>query len=100
APPASSTLSLHDALPILACIWEIHQTVNPLDFSKPTYKNVSSVLHQLDVHPMAGAHFFKRRLTEHSYAADPFVRACRAIDQMRRSEEHTSELQSRENLVC
>ncbi len=74
---------VNDLLNRLACIWEIHQTVNPLDFSKPTDKNVSSVLHQLDVHPMAGAHFFKRRLTEHSYAADPFVRACRAIDQMR-----------------
>ena len=69
---------VNDLLNRLACIWEIHQTVNPLDFSKPTDKNVSSVLHQLDVHPMAGAHFFKRRLTEHSYAADPFVRACRA----------------------
>ena len=60
---------VNDLLNRLACIWEIHQTVNPLDFSKPTDKNVSSVLHQLDVHPMAGAHFFKRRLTEHSYAA-------------------------------
>src|SRR5690606_9792599 len=74
---------VNDLLNRLAGIWEIHQTVNPLDLSKPTDKNVSSVLHQLDVHPMAGAHFFTRRLTEHSYAADPSVRACRAIDQRR-----------------
>jgi CRISPR-associated protein Csc3 len=74
---------VNDLLKRLACVWEIHQTVNPLDFSKPTDKNVSIILHQLDVHPMAGAHFFKRHLTEHAYAADPFVRACRAIDQMR-----------------
>lgn len=74
---------VNDLLNRLACIWEIHQTVNPLDFSKPTDKNVSSVLHQLDVHPMAGAYFFKRRLTEYSYATETFLRACRRIDQMR-----------------
>lgn len=65
----------------LAYIWEIHQTVHPIDFAKPTDKNVSSILHQLDVHPMAGAYFFKRFLTENPYPTSAFERSCREINQ-------------------
>ncbi|WP_124726785.1 type I-D CRISPR-associated protein Cas10d/Csc3 [Staphylospora marina] len=64
----------------MAYIWEIHQTVHPIDFSKPTDKHVSSVLHLMDVHPMAGACFFKRFLMEQPYATDAFVRSCREIN--------------------
>lgn len=64
----------------LAYIWEIHQTVHPIDFAKPTDKNVSSVLHQFDVHPIVGAYFFKRFLIEHPYATASFIRSCREIN--------------------
>ena len=67
----------------LAFLWEIHQTVHSLDFAKPTDKQVSSVLHQLDVHPMAGAYFFKRHLSEHSYPSEAFIRSCQEINRYR-----------------
>src|SRR5690606_42073212 len=88
--PAIYTLSLHDALPIL-----VHR----------------SYLRQ------AGGYFFQERATEpadsdcHRRRARSRARAPRSHlsrrkmfaygrGLVRRSEEHTSELQSRENLVC
>src|SRR5690606_40925417 len=89
APTGIYTLSLHDALPILGCL------------DRPT----------------SGAYFFAGRdvssferddlarlrreafgFVFQSYNLLPGVSACENVEL--RSEEHTSELQSRENLVC
>src|SRR5207302_8929160 len=70
------TLSLHDALPIFG---RVDRVVGAVDEANAQALNGSAgelaVLHRL---------------------LDPFVDG----DAARRSEEHTSELQSRENLVC
>src|SRR5690606_41763196 len=91
APPASYTLSLHDALPI------------------------SSQHFRRDIHPFQKAHIGPEPLPHQTSTAAQVQRAGkRAVPQPRnslakqdrrtvsktRSEEHTSELQSRENLVC
>src|SRR5690606_41253763 len=89
APPALSTLSLHDALPIL-------------------------VGHLADIGGIGGelaglAHRLQRAQRDAVELGDAFgddvdmlvdVVAQRVEQFMHRSEEHTSELQSRENLVC
>src|SRR2546430_13230848 len=74
------TLSLHDALPIWRGLW-------PSPAPGPeAFGSGSSPGHDLDGHLDHAAGGFRR----------PVVSAV----QMRRSEEHTSELQSQSNLVC
>jgi hypothetical protein len=65
----------------LAYLWEIHQTVHPLDYSKPTDKNISTILHQFEVHPLSGAYFFKRCCTEKNFTSPSFIRSCKQIDE-------------------
>jgi CRISPR type I-D-associated protein Csc3/Cas10d len=65
----------------LAYLWEIHQTVHPLDYSKPTDKNISTILHQLEVHPLSGAYFFKRCSMEKNFTSPSFIRSCKQIDE-------------------
>src|SRR5690606_41554237 len=85
APPEISTLSLHDALPIYGC----------RDRTQPRRRR-------------AGAAVFARRASRYAAARSRHFPALlflagRQPDPDRpsaRSEEHTSELQSRENLVC
>lgn len=71
----------NDMLYRLAYLWEIHQMVHPWDESKRTDKGISTILHQLEVHPLAGAYFFKRHLTENAYASDTFIHSCRQINE-------------------
>src|SRR5690606_41727482 len=81
-PPDFSTLSLHDALPIFV-VWLVDLMVS--DAKERSRKSRLSWILFWFIH---GA-FFKQRL---------YGRSRLAVWQ--RSEEHTSELQSRENLVC
>ncbi|MFD1407027.1 type I-D CRISPR-associated protein Cas10d/Csc3 [Kroppenstedtia eburnea] len=67
----------------LAWLWEMHQAVHPLDFAKPTDKNISSILHQLEVHPMPGAYYFKRLLTNQTHPAASVVQSCRELNQIK-----------------
>src|SRR5690606_41884329 len=82
ATPALYTLALHDALPIFAC----RGRAALVGLSKPRDKTFRGL--PLD-----------RRLAD---AGEEPRCGLRVIDleSGRRSEEHTSELQSRENLVC
>src|SRR5690606_40106359 len=87
-----STLSLHDALPIL----DLELLVGAIDVLA---RGVGQkILHlQFDHRGVApglvvlGLQYDHRLRTDHDHVADA---------QFLRSEEHTSELQSRENLVC
>src|SRR5207302_9965840 len=77
--PASSTLSLHDALPIWRPSNEGGERAGPL--------------------PIRGE-WPARSLRSGSPQPSPSWRSCCGCAHRSRSEEHTSELQSRENLVC
>src|SRR5690606_41526361 len=82
ATPELSTLSLHDALPISSSNKSASPNTRPFPAAQAA--------------PIATAMAFPMRQTT--------VRACltqgRKMATATRSEEHTSELQSRENLVC
>lgn len=78
----------------LAWLWEIHQAVHPWEAAKPTDKNISSILHQLEVHPMPGAYYFKQLLQEedkknkrHSasrtFLTNSVVQSCRELNQIK-----------------
>src|SRR5690606_41887232 len=93
AAPAISTLSLHDALPIsLAAVFGFLLVV----FRRPIAA-AGFALVGAEPGVTAVAHdYFSIRILE-----APFYLMTLALTAlMRRSEEHTSELQSRENLVC
>src|SRR5207302_4927087 len=78
--PATYTLSLHDALPILAAL---------LGGDAELARRRAAQLHprQAGPHHVVGVPAVDHRVAE-------------PVGHERRSEEHTSELQSRENLVC
>src|SRR5690606_41999921 len=100
APPANQTRSLHDALPISA--GRVHATQPGL--SKQLKQLEDELGFQLFLRKgrsLEGIAPAGQQVIEHarrilSEAAN--IRAYAANE--RRSEEHTSELQSRENLVC
>src|SRR5690606_40592340 len=95
APPRREpyTLSLHDALPIFA---GAEQTVQQ--------RHGSTSLAFADQFAFLAARSRTRCPDQGSEAADRYPTQRRRggprSDRTRRSEEHTSELQSRENLVC
>src|SRR5690606_41798988 len=78
----TSTLSLHDALPILGRI-EIRDTFSIVEVAAASAERVIQALNGVTL---------KGRSLRVDYDRKPV--------QPPRSEEHTSELQSRENLVC
>src|SRR5207302_9864944 len=89
--PANSTLSLHDALPILETFgtWAVKNGI------KQSYTMVT------DYGPGHDAESaFQRAFKEAGGGIVGSVRFPVANPDFSRSEEHTSELQSRENLVC
>src|SRR5690606_41703934 len=100
APSPISTLSLHDALPIyfiavLNRLRENRITREDIAFLNNFYKAPDEIKALKDT----------ITLTTHNYIADGHNR--KELDNLKskshyfeRSEEHTSELQSRENLVC
>src|SRR5690606_42118884 len=83
-PPASYALSLHDALPIFAPLQVQGAQLLPQQVA-------DAAVVALDLVPRGDAH---------GADAEHVLQACGEIGQVGRSEEHTSELQSRENLVC
>src|SRR5690606_40052353 len=97
ATPDLSTLSLHDALPIYRLLAPYLKEAG-LEPKAPSFSNWIG----LDGH--VGGHYLTA-LAIH-YAATGDVRCKERMEYMLtelkrcRSEEHTSELQSRENLVC
>src|SRR5690606_41644198 len=85
-PPHTYTPSLHDALPIYL-LSVIPRSSCPID------RSISQrVSHTMPLAPTA-----RRRIREANVAA---LRHSAGRHPQSRSEEHTSELQSRENLVC
>src|SRR5690606_42035127 len=87
------TLSLHDALPILSI--ELRRYFRPGGRGGQVRDNLPA--------PEGLRALHEGRLEEREQAADHRIRSvgARHANHVReRSEEHTSELQSRENLVC
>src|SRR5690606_41302192 len=90
APPYElSTLSLHDALPIYVC------ETKPLGPGKGPFLNAAVELRCVGVQPIEL--LASMLAIERSHGRE---RRERWGDRTLRSEEHTSELQSREKLVC
>src|SRR5690606_41903109 len=81
-PPHPLTLSLHDALPI----W-LRLLLQPISHRR---RRAGALAHRPARHVRADALGNRARARSRQAALDRFFR----------SEEHTSELQSRENLVC
>src|SRR5690606_41536621 len=95
ATTALSPLSLHDALPICLCMEFLRQTFHHSLMAKMGYllakPALSKLRQRLDPRRYNGAVFLGLNgVTVKSHGASDAYR----------SEEHTSELQSRENLVC
>src|SRR5690606_41810400 len=88
--PAASTLSLHDALPIFEAVREIIEH----------FRSGADVVF-LDA-PVGAGKTLIGELVRRELGIDHAVYICsdRQLQDQFRSEEHTSELQSRENLVC
>src|SRR5438874_5144617 len=83
-PRTSSTLSLHDALPISVYV--------PLDPHAPA-RRVVSIADDCGVRALITT-------AERLRTLPPRATACTVLVSGTRSEEHTSELQSRRDLVC
>src|SRR5690606_39870483 len=95
-PTLHSPLSLHDALPILAILFGIHGKyitilANMTHFVKIFYSCCTSSS-SLD-----GISLSNSKLSTPAFS---LILCTKVICSLVRSEEHTSELQSRENLVC
>src|SRR5690606_40257563 len=91
-----STLSLHDALPIYQVLFELTRAVVGQWPRRRVPAPPSQQQHQ------TGRQRRGPGKTDHRYceAAIAIATGCRRCGRLVRSEEHTSELQSRENLVC
>src|SRR5690606_41871786 len=97
APTASYPLSLHDALPISGEITEYQvfssiRTLSPMPIPNAPPEAPSPIITQITGTLSINISFRFRAI------ASPWPRSSASIPG--RSEEHTSELQSRENLVC
>src|SRR5690606_39832501 len=87
---AVPALSLHDALPILLTHWPAY-TTSDLNTSLWSSESPSSTINSsADGRPIVRA----------KLAVGLSAASCGSFPRSSRSEEHTSELQSRENLVC
>ncbi|SFS75062.1 type I-D CRISPR-associated protein Cas10d/Csc3 [Marininema halotolerans] len=71
-----------DMLHKLAYVWEVNQAVHPYDYLKPTDKHVSSILQQLEVHPIAGSYYFKRLMSDGASVSESVLRSCKALDKI------------------
>src|SRR5690606_40447564 len=90
------TLSLHDALPIFFTK-ELEESFAELGFKEVTIKAREAENHDRD--PLI-IEIYYNKLTEKDAYLKPGVLVEVGSRSLKRSEEHTSELQSRENLVC
>src|SRR5690606_41370627 len=96
-PPGSSTLSLHDALPI----WGSRASG---DEEGPLARGQRD-RHHVPAHELSSATRLDLAAHAHGLVLEQEARVGAGVDhpgelEELRSEEHTSELQSRENLVC
>src|SRR5690606_41415446 len=97
APPYPPTLSLHDALPILA---RGISTSRARRIGLPPSRDSAPAKASMRA-SSASASFSSQRARSSLGNADQCGNAAlAAVTAASRSEEHTSELQSRENLVC
>src|SRR5690606_40157769 len=97
APTAPSTLSLHDALPISA-LWLTHSTTDPRTTGATTAVPGFVASNWARIVAIDG---FGNQTTGPFNAPALDMPATNVLQPLwNRSEEHTSELQSRENLVC
>src|SRR5205085_9173050 len=87
-PPPVSTLSLHDALPISAALWRASSS-STTAWARPTSLRRASRPASTNV-----------RRSVRSSRVTPGSSPVPGGDPARRSEEHTTELQSQSNLVC
>src|SRR5690606_41328515 len=94
-PPGGATVSLHDALPIFA--WWFG---GGFDLT-PFYPFDEDVLHwHRTARDLCGPYGGDARYQAHKRWCDEYFFLGHRGETRGRSEEHTSELQSRENLVC
>src|SRR5690606_41291346 len=97
-PPFTSTLSLHDALPISFNLpWLSHTGIEWLGFHVGSFRNTK-------LRPCS-IYFIEDILLDIRFDVaisfpDTTRKGISQTFEQSRSEEHTSELQSRENLVC
>src|SRR5436309_12652883 len=90
--PELSTLSLHDALPIC----EERRDDAARRAAGAEHEDIGSV----ELHAVVARQVGDEARAVRVVGVDPRVAPHEEIRGARRSEEHTSELQSRENLVC
>src|SRR5690606_42054752 len=96
APPQLGPLSLHDALPISVLTGGAERMPTRSTRSGRPTAHSSACIPPIDP-PMTPAHTSMPRASARRTCAATWSRIVRYGN---RSEEHTSELQSRENLVC
>src|SRR5690606_42073068 len=99
SPTEIYTLSLHDALPILECPPQLFISSYPGAIAQIMTNLMINALTHAFPDPLQNGHIVIRVWQQQ----DEILLSCsddgRGMDEAR-SEEHTSELQSRENLVC
>src|SRR5690606_41744122 len=95
-PTELSTLSLHDALPIWPVLRQLQRHRLARRFSRVRVAGA----HRAGGEPARVSGSPGRRPAPRQVGAGGAAAAAEAGLQRNRSEEHTSELQSRENLVC
>src|SRR5690606_39573671 len=88
------TLSLHDALPIYSALHQIKRRRARGAPLNATECRIGAA--KLPLRALLQSMFRQERVRLHAFAADQAIQ----LHARQRSEEHTSELQSRENLVC
>src|SRR5690606_39535992 len=97
--PSDYPLPLHDALPISAAGHareKASETAQSVRGSGETVRNAVNDIHAL----VEAVSVIEGQLTGLQEALTQVAQVAKGIDAIARSEEHTSELQSRENVVC
>src|SRR5207302_5907127 len=97
-PPHIHTPSLHDALPIFS----FRMSNNTIGGTSPADRNVISGNNRQGLYNRGGTNFIEGNFIGTNAAGTAALANDQGmeLDDSVRSEEHTSELQSRENLVC
>src|SRR5690606_42022565 len=96
APPAIYTLSLHDALPISPVDQVDLPDLRGVEADEPD----AELGHDVERDGQADVQREERPRSEHHLDVEDLAFDDASLPVQVRSEEHTSELQSRENLVC
>src|SRR5207249_8744634 len=98
-PPAPPPLSLHDALPIFAAGWQRVKLYYLCGLPGERTVDLDGIVDQAETISRIGKEV-KGRFVEVTASVSNFVPKPHTPYQWNRSEEHTSELQSRFDLVC